>query len=122
MHEARRITGERGVRVVYGKDTFSANLDSLAPGSYLVIYGQSSVYVLPFDLMILQEKGSLFLTRTNGLPYIKEYPHYLELLVDWIGQKWLSIKIARTYPLAEAAKAHAAFELRQISGRVLLLP
>ena len=124
-HEARRITGERGVSVVYdgvGKDTFSANLDSLAPGGYLVIYGQSSGYVPPFDLMTLQEKGSLFLTRTNGLPYIREYPHYLELLVDWIRQKRLSIKIARTYPLAEAAKAHAAFELRQISGRILLLP
>jgi NADPH:quinone reductase len=69
-----------------------------------------------------QEKGSLFLTRTNGLPYIKKYSHYLELLVEWLGQKRLSIKIARTYPLAEAAEAHAARELRQISGRILLLP
>jgi NADPH:quinone reductase len=124
-HEARRISGDRGVSVVYdgvGKDTFSASLDSLAPGGYLVIYGQSSGYVPPFDLMTLQEKGSLFLTRTNGLPYLKEYPHYLELLGDWIRQKKLSLKIARTYPLAEAAKAHAALELRQISGRILLLP
>ncbi|MFZ0537408.1 MAG: quinone oxidoreductase, partial [Candidatus Sulfotelmatobacter sp.] len=60
--EARRITGGRGVSVVYdgvGKDTFEASLDSLAPGGYLVIYGQSSGYVPPFDLMKLQEKGSL---------------------------------------------------------------
>lgn len=123
--EARRITGGRGVSVVYdgvGKDTFAANLDSLAPGGYLVIYGQSSGYVPPFDLMTLQEKGSLFLTRTNGLPYIKEYPHYLELFASWVKQGKLSIKIDRTYPLAEAARAHAAFEQRQISGRVLLLP
>jgi NADPH2:quinone reductase len=34
----------------------------------------------------------------------------------------VSIKIDRTYPLAEAALAHAAFEQRQVSGRVLLLP
>jgi len=27
-----------------------------------------------------------------------------------------------TYPLAEAAKAHEAFEQRQVSGRLLLLP
>jgi NADPH:quinone reductase len=123
--EARRITEGRGVSVIYdgvGKDTFAANLDSLAPGGYLVIYGQSSGYVPPFDLMTLQEKGSLFLTRTNGLPYLKEYPRYLELFVGWVEQGKLSIRIDRTYPLAEAAQAHAAFERRQVSGRVLLLP
>src|SRR6266436_4966143 len=123
--EARRITEGRGVSVVYdgvGKDTFAASLDSLAPGGYLVIYGQSSGYVPPFDLMTLQEKGSLFRTRTNGLPYLKEYPHYLEQLVAWIRQGQLSISIDRTYPLADAAQAHTAFEQRQISGRVLILP
>lgn len=123
--EARRITDGRGVSVVYdgvGKDTFDANLNSLAPGGYLVIYGQSSGYVPPFDLMTLQEKGSLFIARTNGLPYRKEYPRYLEQFVSWVKQGKLSIRIDRTYPLAEAALAHAAFELRQISGRVLLLP
>jgi NADPH2:quinone reductase len=123
--EARRITEGRGVSVVYdgvGKDTFTANLDSLVPGGYLVIYGQSSGYVPSFDLMTLQEKGSLFLTRTNGLPYLKEYPHYLEQFVPWIREGKISIKIDRTYPLAEAAQAHAAFEKRLISGRILLLP
>jgi NADPH2:quinone reductase len=123
--EARRITEGRGVSVVYdgvGKDTFAASLDSLAPGGYLVIYGQSSGYVPPFDLMTLQEKGSLFLTRTNGLPYLKEYPHYLEQFVAWVKQGRLSVKVDRTYPLAEASQAHAAFEQRRVSGRVLLLP
>jgi NADPH2:quinone reductase len=123
--EAKRISGGRGVNVVFdgvGKDTFEASLDSLAPGGYLVIYGQSSGYVPPFDLMKLQEKGSLFLTRTNGSPYFKEYPRYLEQFVDWVRQEKLSIRIDRTYPLANAAQAHAAFEQRKISGRVLLLP
>jgi NADPH2:quinone reductase len=123
--EARRITKGRGVSVVFdgvGKDTFEANLNSLAPAGYLVIYGQSSGYVPPFDLMTLQDKGSLFLTRTNGLPYVKEYPNYLRQFVTWIEQGKLSIRIDRTYPLADAAQAHAAFEQRRISGRVLLLP
>jgi NADPH2:quinone reductase len=123
--EARRITGGRGVNVVYdgvGKDTFDASLDSLAPGGYLVIYGQSSGYVPPFDLMKLQEKGSVFLTRTNGSPYFKEYPHFLQHFVGWIKQGKLSIRIDRTYPIADAAEAHTAFEQRQVSGRVLLLP
>jgi NADPH:quinone reductase len=123
--EARRMTGGRGVSVVYdgvGRDTFEASLDSLAPGGYLVVYGQSSGYVPPFDLMKLQEKGSVFLTRTNGSPYFKEYPNYLLHFVDWIKQGKLSIRIDRTYPIADAAKAHAAFEGRQVSGRILLVP
>ncbi len=123
--EARRITDNRGVNVVYdgvGKDTFDANLDSLAPAGYLVIYGQSSGYVPPFDIMRLQEKGSLYLTRANALPWFAEYPRYLQQLVPWIHEGRVKVRIAATYPLAEAAKAHAAFEARQISGRLLLLP
>lgn len=123
--EVKRITERRGVNVVYdgvGKETFEASLNSLAPGGYLVIYGQSSGYVPPFDLMTLQEKGSLFLTRTNGSPYFKEYPRYVEQFVGWIKQGKLSIRIDRKYPLADAAQAHAVFEKRQVSGRVLLLP
>jgi NADPH2:quinone reductase len=123
--EARRLTDGRGVNVVYdgvGKDTFEANLDSLTPAGYLVIYGQSSGYVPPFDLMTLQEKGSLFLTRTNALPYVKEYPGYLQQFPAWIREGKLSIRVHRTYPLAETAQAHAAFEQRQVVGRVLLLP
>jgi NADPH2:quinone reductase len=123
--EARRLTEGKGVSVVFdgvGKDTFEANLNSLAPAGYLVIYGQSSGYVPPFDLMLLQEKGSLFLTRTNGLPYVKEYPDYLKQFPAWVEQGKLSIRIHRTYSLADAAQAHEAFELRQVSGRVLLLP
>ena len=122
--EVRRITDGRGVSVVYdgaGKETFEANLDSLAPAGYLVIYGQSSGYVPPFDLMILQEKGSLFLTRTNALPWVKEYPHYLEQFASWVQQGRLKIRIAGTCRLADAAKAHAAVEQRQVSGRILLL-
>ncbi len=105
-----------------GKDTFEANLDSLAPAGYLVIYGQSSGYVPAFDIMRLQEKGSLFLTRANALPWLGEYPRYMQQFVAWLEQGRLSVRIDRTYPLAEAAQAHEAFEQRLISGRILLFP
>jgi NADPH2:quinone reductase len=123
--EARHITGGQGVQVVYdgvGKDTFEANLNSLALAGYLVIYGQSSGFVPPFDLMTLQEKGSLFITRTNGLPYVKEYPNYMRQRVGWVREGQISIRIDHKYPLAEAAQAHAAFEARKVSGRILLIP
>src|SRR5579864_6930907 len=95
--EARRITEGRGVSVVYdgvGKDTFAVSLDSLAPAGYLVIYGQSSGYVPPFDLMRLQEKGSLFLARVNALPWVSEIPRYMGQFVEWIQQGQLSVRIA----------------------------
>jgi NADPH2:quinone reductase len=123
--EARRITDGRGVNVVYdgvGKDTFAASLDSLAPAGYLIMYGQSSGYVPPFDLMTLQEKGCVFLTRTNGLPYRKEYPAYLRRFEEWVNNGKLSIRIERTFPLSGAAQAHTEFEQRRVSGRLLLLP
>jgi NADPH:quinone reductase len=72
--------------------------------------------------MTLQEKGSLYLTRTNGLPWIKEYPAFIPQLVTWLREGKVSIRIDRSYPLVEAAAAHAAFEQRQTVGRVLLLP
>jgi len=49
----REITGRRGVRVVYdgvGKDTFAGSLDCLQPRGLLVMFGQSSGVVPPFDL------------------------------------------------------------------------
>lgn len=119
----QRITEEKGVNVVYdgvGKDTFEANLDALAPGGFFIIFGQASGYVPPFDLMKLQEKGSIFLTRTNGLPYMKHWSAYQRDFVEWMENKELKLKIDHIYPLAEVAAAHEAVELRKTSGRVLL--
>lgn len=119
------ITGGSGVQVVYdgvGKDTFETNLDSLDLAGYLVIYGQSSGYIPPFDLMKLQEKGSLFLTRTNGLPYMKYWPEYVENFRKWIANGRLSIKLGPIYSLDDACKAHDAMENRDTTGRILLKP
>lgn len=121
----RQITNGAGVRVVYdgvGKDTFEANLDSLGLGGYLVMYGQSSGYVPPFDLMKLQEKGSLFLTRTNGLPYMKDWPEYMDRFQKWVENDEFSVKIGNIYPLKDADKAHAEVEGRNAVGRILLKP
>ncbi|WP_234007748.1 zinc-binding dehydrogenase [Lysinibacillus sp. FJAT-14745] len=121
----REITNGEGVRVVYdgvGKDTFESNLNSLGLGGYLVMYGQSSGYVPPFDLMKLQEKGSLFLTRTNGLPYMKYWTEYMENFQKWVENDSISIKIDHVYPLKDVAKAHSKMEDRNSVGRILLKP
>lgn len=123
--EVRSITGGRGVNVVYdgvGKDTFEAGLDSLARRGYMMVYGQASGYVPPLDIMTLQDKGSLFLSRFSGYAYFEEWYDYIRDFEAWVGQGKLSIHIDSTYPLKDAALAHAAFEGRKTIGRVLLLP
>ncbi|OPF81146.1 alcohol dehydrogenase [Streptomyces antioxidans] len=125
--EVRRITGGAGARVVYdgvGKDAFETNMDSLGLRGYLVIYGQSSGFVPPFDLMALQEKGGLYLTRWSPLCYLTRWPdeNHVANLYRWLRSGELTVRIDRSYPLTEASEAHRVVEQRESAGRVLLLP
>src|SRR4029077_13034537 len=70
--EVKRLTGGRGVDVVYdsvGADTFAKSLNCLRPRGYMVLYGQSSGPAAPIDPGILAGKGSLFLTRPTLIHY-----------------------------------------------------
>ena len=69
----KRLTGGAGVQVVYdsvGRTTFLRGLDCLAPRGMMVLYGQSSGPVDPFDPQLLNQKGSLFLTRPTVAHYV----------------------------------------------------
>lgn len=126
--ETKRLTGGRGVDVVYdsvGKDTFWGSLDSLRPRGYLVLYGQSSAAVEPVDPQVLNAKGSLFLTRPTLGHYIADRAELLERaeeLFNWIAAGELKVRIAATYPLADTAEAHRFLESRRAKGKVLLVP
>jgi NADPH2:quinone reductase len=128
VDEVRRITGGRGVHVVYdsvGKTTFGGSLDSLCPRGMLVLFGQSSGPVPPVDPQVLNSKGSLYLTRPTIANYIatrEELSARASDLFRWIAEGSLKVRIDRSYPLAEAAKAHAALEGRETTGKVLLVP
>jgi NADPH2:quinone reductase len=128
VDEVRRLTGGRGVHVVYdsvGKSTFDGSLDSLHPRGMMVLFGQSSGPVSPVDPQVLNSKGSLYLTRPTLANYIatrEELSARATDLFRWIAEGSLNVRIDRTYPLAEAAKAHTALEGRQTTGKVLLLP
>lgn len=126
--EVKRLTGGAGVRVVYdsvGKDTFAASLDSLAQRGYLVLFGQSSGKVEAFDPQILNYKGSLFFTRPTLAHYTATRAD-LELstsrLFDVVKSGAVKIHIGQTYPLREAARAHAALESRRTTGSTVLVP
>jgi len=124
----RRSTDGKGVRVVYdsvGRDTFEKSLDCLAPRGMLVLFGQSSGAVPPFDAQVLSAKGSLFMTRPTLAHYTATRDELLSRAKDvfaWIADGSLKIRIGATFPLAEAAKAHEELQGRRTTGKVLLLP
>ncbi|MDR5683922.1 MAG: quinone oxidoreductase [Armatimonadota bacterium] len=124
--EARRITDGKGVQVVYdsvGRDTFERSLGSLTLRGMLVLFGQSSGPVAPFDPQILNAKGSLFLTRPTLMHYTATREELLWRANDvlgWVASGELRVRIDRTFPLDQAAEAHRALESRQTTGKVLL--
>jgi NADPH2:quinone reductase len=126
--EVKRLTGGKGVNVVYdsvGKTTFDGSLDCLVPRGMMVLFGQSSGPVPPFDPQILNRKGSLFLTRPTIAHYTigpDELSARASELFRWIDEGSLRAHIDRTFPLREAAKAHEALESRTTVGKLLLIP
>jgi NADPH2:quinone reductase len=126
--EARRLTGGLGVDVVYdsvGKDTFARGLDALRRRGMMVLFGQSSGPVPPFDLARLNAAGSLYVTRPSLSHYAADRAEVLlrggEVL-GAIARGELMAHVERTFPLAQAAQAHRALESRATAGKLLLLP
>ncbi len=126
--ETKRLTDGRGVHVVYdsvGKATFDGSLDSLRPRGYLVLFGQSSGAVPPFNPQTLNAKGSLFLTRPSLGHYTADRAELLKRANDlftWITAGELNVRIDHSFPLEDAARAHQELEGRRTSGKLLLVP
>ncbi|HYM70936.1 MAG TPA: quinone oxidoreductase [bacterium] len=126
--EVKRLTGGRGVPVVYdsvGRTTFEKSLNCLSPRGYMVLYGQSSGPVPPMDPQILARKGSLFITRPTMGNYIQTRDALLEraeAVLGWMASGRLRVRIDRTFPLPQAAEAHRALAGRGTTGKLLLIP
>jgi NADPH2:quinone reductase len=126
--ETRRLTGGRGVNVVYdsiGKATFEKSLNCLAPLGMMVLYGQSSGPVPALDTAILNAKGSLYLARPSLTHFVANRQD-LELrasdIFQWIVDKKLNIRIDQTFSLQDAPKAHERLASRRSIGKLLLVP
>ena len=126
--ELKRITGNRGVDVVYdgvGQATFMKGLDCLVPRGMMVLFGQASGPVPPFDLSILNKKGSLYVTRPGINAYIATREEFLERakqVFSWIMSGQLNIRISREFSLDEVREAHELLESRRTTGKILLHP
>ena len=128
LTEVKRLTNGVGIHVVYdsvGKDTFEKSLDCLRPRGYLVLFGNSSGPVPPFDLGRLAAKGSLFVTRPTLIHYASNREELLQRsgdLFKWIANGELKLRIDKTFALKDAAEAHRQLEARKTTGKVLLIP
>jgi NADPH2:quinone reductase len=126
--EVKRITGGRGVDVIYdgvGRDTFERGLDCLRPRGLMALFGAASGPVAPFDLQLLNAKGSLFVTRPSLNHHIATREELLARAGDvlgWIRDGRLRLRVETTFPLGQAAEAHRALEGRRTTGKVLLIP
>jgi NADPH2:quinone reductase len=124
--EVKRLTGGRGVDVVYdgvGKSTFEGSLDSLKPRGMMVLFGQSSGPVPRIDLQILNQRGSLYVTRPSLGHYLldrAELDWRAREIFGWRLEGRLQIFFDRSYPLDQAAQAHQDLEKRRSLGKLIL--
>jgi NADPH2:quinone reductase len=126
--EVKRLTGGKGVGVVYdsvGKTTFEGSLNCLRLRGLLVLFGASSGPVPPFDLIQLSSKGSLFITRPTLAHYVAtraELEGRSGDVLGWVAKGELKLRTEFVYPLAEAAQAQTDLEARRTTGKILLKP
>ena len=128
VEEVKRLTGGKGVDVVYdsvGKTSFEGSLNCLRPRGLLALFGASSGPVPPFDLIQLSSKGSLFVTRPTLWHYVatrEELEWRAGDVLGWAAKGELKLRTEHVYPLAEAAQAQIDMEARRTTGKILLEP
>jgi NADPH2:quinone reductase len=128
VERVKTLTGGEGVPVVYdgvGKDAFPASLDCLRARGMFVNFGNASGPVPPFNMLILSQKGSLYVTRPTLVTYTAKRADLLamaEELFTLVERGQIKAQVRQTFPLAQAAEAHRSLESRQTTGATLLLP
>jgi NADPH2:quinone reductase len=112
--------------VVYdsvGKDTFLKSLDCLGPLGVAALFGASSGAVDPLNLGLLAAKGSLYVTRPTLNTYAAGRENLVKManeLFEVVKSGAVKIEVHQTYPLKDAAKAHADLAARKTTGSTVL--
>jgi len=128
VERVKEITGGKGVPVVYdgvGKDMFPASLDCLSPRGMFVNFGNASGPVPPFDMLLLAQKGSLYVTRPTVVTYTASRAALLAMaaeMFELVKAGKIVSEARQTYPLKDVAQAHRDLEARKTTGSTLLLP
>lgn len=130
VDRVKEITGGKKVAVVYdsvGKDTWEASLDCLQRQGLMVSFGNSSGPVTGVNLGILNQKGSLYVTRPSLNGYVttrEELEEASNELFSLIASGVIKVDVAenQNFALSDAALAHTTLESRSTQGSSLLIP
>ena len=123
-HSVRVVQTPASLNFV-GRATFDKGLDTLAPRGLMALFGQASGPVPPFDPALLNQKGSLYLTRPTLMDYTATRDELLAsagALFDVVRKGAVKVTIGQTFPLEKAADAHRALESRNTVGSSILIP
>lgn len=124
------LTDNKKVNVVYdsvGKDMWLTSLDCLKPRGLMVSFGNSSGPVTDVNLGILNQKGSLYVTRPSLGGYITNKTELNIAAAEFFGYVatgaiTIDIRKQQIFPLKDAAKLHALMQMRKTIGSSLLIP
>ena len=122
------ITGGKKCDVVYdgvGKATFPASLDCIRPMGMFASFGNASGAIDAFNILLLQQKGSLFATRPTLVHYGAKREDLVAMakdLMDVVSKGAVKIPVNQTYALKDVQQAHRDLESRKTTGSTVLLP
>lgn len=125
-NEVRRLTGGRGVDVVYdsiGRDTIARSIRCLRRRGLCINYGGASGLVASIEPLELGEAGSVYFTRPHLADYIATPQELRGRAVDLfahVRSGALQVAIHRRWPLAEVAEAMSFLEAGRTRGKILL--
>ncbi|CBG90348.1 quinone oxidoreductase [Citrobacter rodentium] len=130
VERIKELTDGKKVRVVYdsvGKDTWEASLDCLQRRGLMVSFGNSSGPVTGVNLGILNQKGSLYVTRPSLQGYVTNRDELTEAsneLFSLVASGVIKVDVAdaQKFALKDAQRAHEALESRATQGSSLLIP
>lgn len=117
--EVKKITGKRGVDVVFehvGAATWNHSLQSMAAGARLVTCGNTSGFDVKLDLRFLFSKQLSLLGSFMGSM------GELHQVLKFVFSGELRPVIDRVYPLAEIRAAHEHLENKEQFGKVVIVP
>ncbi len=124
----RDLTGGAGVAVSFdgvGAATWPTSLAATRRRGLIVSFGSASGPVEGVALASLVAAGSVFVTRPTLFDYYRdpvEAKAGAARVFDLLRRGVLGVTIGQTYPLTEAARAHADLAARQTTGSTILIP
>jgi NADPH2:quinone reductase len=121
-----KITDNQGVNLVVdpvGGSTLEASLLSLGYRGRISMVGAAGREPMRIDVSSLMAGNRSLSGVFLGAEIATDRVHdNIQRLIDEVAAGTLKVLIDRTFPLKEAAAAHAYIESRKAVGRVLLIP